>query len=192
VRLRVIITLTAPMIMKIVHGNLLNALSQCVERINLNLPKTPDKVWTEPSMVEVFLRYYHQKACERVFFEKVELDPCLKTRLPLWQDMTGVSCAYQRVLTIMPDGLMKICPYTRAGFLLHKPSEIKTMLSQAETLQRKIEPQCFLPLLEMEPPGASPRVSDIMPQAPLLYPCCKRQGINRRKGMQGKEMASCA
>jgi hypothetical protein len=30
---------------------------------------------------------------------------------------------------------------------------------------------------KMNLPGASSRVSDIMPQAPLLYPCRKRQGI---------------
>lgn len=150
VRVRVNVTLTVFMILQMVGNRLIERLAPHADMIYLLLPKSPERYWTPLPWLRAWLRFYHEKITQYEMFQKLELDHCLKSRLAPWRELVGPACAYRKVLTITPDGLIKICPYARAGFLLHVPEEITRVLEHPDEFQRKNMPGCFLPMPEMK------------------------------------------
>jgi hypothetical protein len=146
VHLKIAVTLTEAMLIKLIYGRYLTLLSPYAETIYLVLPKSPDRQWIPATFLQEFLRFYHEQIIHYDFYQKVELDHCLKSRLSPWREIQGTECAYQQVLTLMPDGLAKICPYARAGVLLRTPEDILPILQEPGRFQEKAHSRCLVPV----------------------------------------------
>ncbi len=112
VRTAVMVTMTMPMIQKLQSTDWLHRLLATAHKVCLIWPKVLP-VTSLPGLQEM-VAWIAARMLKFGIYEKLVMDPCLAAQLPLWRQIAGPQCPYQRVLSIMPDGSARICPYQAA------------------------------------------------------------------------------
>lgn len=125
------ITLTPFMLRQLLTSDLLEKVLNLTGKVYLLVPKSPDYPYLQRAEFDPLLNKIFGRIVRADVFAKIELDHCLLPTLPPWQSLIAPECAYEKVLSIMPDGSLKICPYGKPIGYLQSPQDIEHWLNLA-------------------------------------------------------------
>lgn len=127
-------TLTEVMLTRLLHSYIFEKLLGLTDKLYFLVPKSGRYPFLHRDRFGDFLDFICKKIKNFHIYPKVEIDHCLLTILTPWKPLVNPECAYQKVLSLMPDGSLRICPYGAAFAILNQARDFERFI------QREIDP----------------------------------------------------